>query len=50
MRPLAPRTGERFVGWLVTGPVGHLVAGVLDWMELLIRLGWARTRRARKRS
>jgi hypothetical protein len=23
--------------WLYTGPIGHLVAGVLDWVELLIR-------------
>jgi hypothetical protein len=28
--------------WLATGPVGHLVAGLLDWLELLSR--WAASR------
>jgi hypothetical protein len=23
--------------WLYTGPLGHLVAGVLDWVVLLVR-------------
>jgi len=27
-----------------TGAAGHLVAGVLDWVELLARYGWARAR------
>jgi hypothetical protein len=30
--------------WLVTGPIGHLTAGVADWVELLAR--WWFTRRA----
>jgi len=35
---------ERLATWLVTGPLGHLVAGTLDWAELLARYGWARAR------
>jgi hypothetical protein len=27
----------RFAAWLVTGPLGHLWAGVADWTELLAR-------------
>jgi hypothetical protein len=30
-------TKARFAAWLCTGPVGHLAAGVLDWLELLAR-------------
>ncbi|HEV2752378.1 MAG TPA: hypothetical protein VGV36_00945 [Solirubrobacteraceae bacterium] len=44
----------RAAAWLVTGPVGHLVAGVVDWVVLLVallrersRLGAARAGRAR---
>jgi hypothetical protein len=28
---------SRFAAWLVTGPLGHLWAGVADWAELLAR-------------
>ena len=35
---------ERFATWLITGPVGHLVGGVMDWAELLGRYWWARAR------
>jgi hypothetical protein len=28
-----------FVAWLYTGPLGHLVAGVADWIALLVRAG-----------
>jgi hypothetical protein len=31
--------------WFYTGPAGHLVAGVLDWVALLGRYAWARARR-----
>jgi hypothetical protein len=31
-------------GWIVTGPLGHLVAGVLDWIEVLARYARARAR------
>jgi hypothetical protein len=33
------------VSWLVCGPVGHLLAGVADWAELLARYGAGRLRR-----
>jgi len=35
---------ERLETWLVTGPVGHFVGGVLDWSELLLRYWWSRVR------
>jgi hypothetical protein len=35
---------RRLAAWLVTGPVGHLAAGVVDWLVLLGRWAWARTR------
>jgi hypothetical protein len=34
----------RFAGWLITGPVGHLVAGALDWVTLFGGYVWARAR------
>jgi hypothetical protein len=33
-----------FAAWLLTGPVGHLLAGAIDWAALAVRL--ARDRRA----
>jgi hypothetical protein len=33
---------SRLAAWLVTGPLGHLVAGVADWVALLAR--WVRSR------
>jgi hypothetical protein len=35
---------ERARAWLVTGPLGHLAAGVADWVTLLIRLAADRAR------
>ncbi len=35
---------ERFAARVVTGPVAHLYAGLLDWLVLLTRWGWARLR------
>jgi hypothetical protein len=35
----------RVAAWLVTGPLGHFVAGVIDWAELLARLLWSRIQR-----
>jgi hypothetical protein len=35
---------ERLAAWLLTGPLGHLVAGAADWCTLLARLAWARAR------
>jgi hypothetical protein len=31
------------LGWLYTGPLGHLAAGIADWAELLVRLARGRT-------
>ncbi|MEA2297704.1 MAG: hypothetical protein QOF77_640 [Solirubrobacteraceae bacterium] len=45
MRELRLRPDERVLAWLITGPVGHLVGGVIDWATLLARWGWARARR-----
>src|SRR3954463_5882952 len=36
------RAMERLATWLVTGPLGHLAGGVLDWGELLGRYWIAR--------
>jgi len=33
---------ERFAAWLITGPVGHLVAGVADFTVVFYRLARAR--------
>jgi len=41
--PALPRR-TRFAAWLVTGPVGHLAGGFLDWLGLLGRYLWARAR------
>ncbi len=35
---------ERLAAWYVTGPLGHLVAGLADWVQLAVRLAAARTR------
>jgi hypothetical protein len=32
------------LGWLYTGPLGHLAAGVADWASLLTRYARARAR------
>lgn len=39
------RAAERLAAWCVTGPLGHLVVGAADWLELLGRYLWARARR-----
>jgi hypothetical protein len=33
---------SRLVARYYTGPIGHLVAGILDWAELLARWKWSR--------
>jgi hypothetical protein len=38
------RAVERLATWMITGPLGHLVGGVLDWGELLGRYWWSRLR------
>jgi len=35
---------RRLAAWLVTGPLGHFVAGVVDWLALLARWAWSRAR------
>jgi hypothetical protein len=35
---------DRLRAWLLTGPLGHLVAGVADWIELLVRWQFSRLR------
>jgi hypothetical protein len=32
---------QRFAAWAVTGPLGHLVAGIADWASAV----WRYTRR-----
>jgi hypothetical protein len=38
------RAVERLATWLITGPLGHLAGGLLDWTELLARYWWSRLR------
>jgi hypothetical protein len=38
----------RFAAWLVTGPLGHLWAGVADWVELLARWLWSKLRAVKR--
>jgi len=35
---------EAIAAWVLTGPLGHLYAGVADWAVLLVRLVRARGR------
>jgi hypothetical protein len=35
---------ERLATWLVTGPLGHLAGGVLDWTGLMARYWRSRLR------
>ncbi len=35
---------SRLAARFYTGPLGHLVAGVADWAELLARWKWAQAR------
>lgn len=30
------------MAWLICGPIGHALAGFLDWFVLLVRFGWAK--------
>lgn len=34
----------RFAAWLVTGPLGHLAAGALDWGAIGWKVAYARAR------
>jgi len=42
VHPRSPR--EVAAAWIATGPVGHLVAGVADWVEVISRYVRARAR------
>jgi hypothetical protein len=44
------RLADRIAFWLIAGPLGHLVAGVMDWLELLGRHLWAATRARLRRA
>jgi hypothetical protein len=35
---------RRLAAWWITGPLGHLAAGIADWTQLLARYWWARLR------
>jgi hypothetical protein len=35
---------RRLLAWLITGPLGHLAAGVVDWAALFVRWVYARAR------
>ena len=36
---------RRIAAWMVTGPLGHLAAGVTDWLVLFTGWLWSRARR-----
>ena len=40
-RPRAPHVVV--AAWIVTGPLGHLYAGVVDWVVAIVR--WVRSRK-----
>jgi hypothetical protein len=40
--PAKPSRPRRLAAWAVTGPLGFLVAGVVDWLALLVRYVSAR--------
>ncbi|MGI8579937.1 MAG: hypothetical protein ACR2K9_05255 [Solirubrobacteraceae bacterium] len=35
---------SRLAAWLVTGPIGHLIAGLIDWGAIGRKVLWARLR------
>jgi hypothetical protein len=41
-RPRPPH--ETLAAWVLTGPLGHLYGGLVDWARLLGRLARARAR------
>jgi hypothetical protein len=44
VRPSSLPLRLRVAAWVVTGPAGHLWAGLCDWGELVARYAWARVR------
>jgi len=43
-RPLRLPARTRGAAWIVTGPLGHLWAGAVDWAVVAARILWARVR------
>jgi hypothetical protein len=41
----AVRRRDRVLSWLITGPLGHLAAGLVDWIVMVARHQRARLRR-----
>ncbi len=41
---------ERVTAWLYTGALAHFVAGLMDWVWLLMTLGRAAVRRRLRRA
>ena len=39
-----PSPHHQAAAWFITGPLGHLLAGVTDVLVLLVRYLWARAR------
>jgi hypothetical protein len=35
---------RRFAAWLLTGPLGFLLAGIADWATLVAHYLWSRAR------
>jgi hypothetical protein len=44
-RPRPPQVA--IAAWIVTGPLGHLYAGIADLLEGLARYAWERARERR---
>jgi hypothetical protein len=44
MRAGRPSPSRRLSAWVVTGPLGHLYGGLLDWAEIAAKLALARAR------
>lgn len=44
MRARRPFPLTRLSAWVVTGPLGHLYGGLLDWVEIAAKLAHARAR------
>jgi hypothetical protein len=42
--PLHLRSRERLMAWIVTGPVGHFVGGMLDLLGAIAEIARARAR------
>jgi hypothetical protein len=49
VRPARHSPPKRLEAWLWTGPLGHFVAGVIDWLIALARYAVERATRGRRR-